>query len=188
MGNTSISIPVSSRLRMSRSKNVATRAGYLLVKTATLTPPPPCSPRQPLLAQPQLQREEHEDPLEQAATAERPPAGAVLGPAEGCEPLPHQGSAQRAARAGIRSEQQLVEDPVKVARDHDVERDAESLFGAAGDLRRQPAARQRTEHALAGPAVGLQGVGQREAQRYDVLVEQRDPHLDARPHAHHVDL
>src|SRR5438067_1425819 len=37
MGNTSSSTPASIRDRMSRSKNVATRAGYLLVKTASFT-------------------------------------------------------------------------------------------------------------------------------------------------------
>src|SRR3989449_3392072 len=37
IGNPSIPTPAATRARMSRSKNVATRAGYLLVKTANLT-------------------------------------------------------------------------------------------------------------------------------------------------------
>src|SRR6266704_2078442 len=72
MEKTSISTPTSSSARMSRSKNVATRAGYLLVKTASLTR----SPREPVLAQPQFEREDLEHPLVQPS----PTDGAATGP------------------------------------------------------------------------------------------------------------
>src|SRR6266487_2144855 len=55
MANTSSSTPASIRDRMSRSKNVATRAGYLLVKTASFT-----------LSSPPLRPNVQQDPCGQA--------------------------------------------------------------------------------------------------------------------------
>src|SRR5947199_9498342 len=80
MEKTSMATPTSSSARMSRSKNVATRAGYLLVKTASLTR----SPREPVLAQPPLEGEDLEHPLVQPSPTDRAPTGPgprVAGPA-----------------------------------------------------------------------------------------------------------
>src|SRR5689334_23661311 len=66
-GKTSSSTPASSRARMSRSKKVDTRAGYLLVNTASLIPGSPC---QLEVAHPQLKRQDREDALVQAAAAD----------------------------------------------------------------------------------------------------------------------
>src|SRR5436309_13240236 len=90
MEKTSMATPTSSSARMSRSKNVATRAGYLLVKTASLTR----SPREPVLAQPQLEGEDLEHPLVQPS----PTDGAATDPgpcvAELAQPTRHEARGQ----------------------------------------------------------------------------------------------
>src|SRR2546425_8362634 len=74
----SSSTPAAASACMSRSKNVETRAGYLLVKTASLIELRlPCSPREVVLAQPQLERQHHEDALVQAGPADAAAARAV---------------------------------------------------------------------------------------------------------------
>src|SRR2546427_339653 len=145
----------------------------------------PGSPREAVLTQPQLEREQGEDPLAEAAPA-HPSAGAAPAVAERSEPAVHERTVQHGARAGIPGKQEVVQGAVEIARHHHVERNAESLFGAPGDGSREPTTPQGPQHALADTSPGLESVGQRDPERDDFFVEHGHPHLDAGPHAHHV--
>src|SRR6266516_1184514 len=174
MEKTSISTPTSSSARMSRSKNVATRAGYLLVKTASLTR----SPREPVLAQPQFEREDLEHPLVQPSATD----GAAPGPgprvAELAQPARHEAGGQERPGAGSGTEQQIFEHHVKAGGEHDVERDREPVLGMGGHGLRQPASGELAQHDLTPAAVRLEAVRQCEPQRHQLLVEHGHPHLD----------
>src|SRR5437867_8408287 len=149
MEKTSMATPTSSSARMSRSKNVATRAGYLLVKTASLTR----SPREPVLAQPQLEGEDLEHPLVQSS----PTDGAATGPgprvAELAQPARHEAGGQDRPGAGTGPEQQVLEHGVKAGGEHDVERDGEPVLGMCGYGLRQPASGELAQHDLTPTAV-----------------------------------
>src|SRR5206468_10653302 len=147
----------------------------------------PGSPREAVLAQPQLEREHAEDPLAEATPAHGS-ADAAAAVAERGEPAADERAVQHGARAGIPGKQQVVQGAVETARQHHVERNAESLFRAPGDGSREPTTPQGPQHALACMSTGLESVGQRDPQRDDLLVEHGYPHLDAGPHAHHVHL
>src|SRR5436190_2065280 len=97
----------------------------------------PGSPREAVLAQPQLERQQGEDPLAEAAPAHES-AGAAPAVAERSEPAVHERTVQHGARAGIPGKQEVVQGAVETARHHHVERNAESLFGAPGDGSREP--------------------------------------------------
>src|SRR5437870_4612997 len=101
----------------------------------------PGSPREAVLAQPQLEREQGEDPLAEAAPAHQS-AGAAPAVAERSEPAVHERTVQHGARAGIPVKQEVVQGAMETARHHHVERNAESLFGAtARGSQRRPRAR-----------------------------------------------
>src|SRR5947199_10463694 len=125
MEKTSMATPTSSSARRSRSKNVARRGGYLLVKTASLTR----SPREPVLAQPQLEGEDLEHPLVQPS----PTDGAATGPgprvAELAQPARHEAGGQDRPGAGTGREQQVLEHRVNAGREHDVEPDGGPVPG-----------------------------------------------------------
>src|SRR2546427_8297876 len=119
----SSSTPAAASACMSRSKNVETRAGYLLVKTASLIELRlPCSPREVVLAQPQLERQHHEDALVQAGPADAAAARAVPRRAELTQPRRHLSAVEQLARPRRRGEQQVVQRHVRLLRDHHVER------------------------------------------------------------------
>src|SRR2546425_12727555 len=156
MEKTSISTPTSSSAPWSGPKTVATRAGYLLVKPASLTRPP----REPVLAQPQLEREDLEHPLVQPSATD----GAATGPgprvAELAQPARHEAGGQDRPRPGSGPEQQVFEHGVKAGGEHDVERDREAVLGVGGHGLRQPAGGELAQHDLTPAAVRLEAVRQ----------------------------
>src|SRR6266705_2155453 len=193
----SSSTPASSRPRMSRSKNVATRAGYLLVNTASLTRRSSARvrgrrglPRQPLLTQPELEREEHEHALIQAGPADRAacPTARLSCLAEQLQPGANEPPVEHVTGARVAREQEIVEHDVKVGRHHDVQWDREAVFGMGGDVGRKPTRGKLPQHDFAAAAVGLEPVRQHEAEGHEILVEERYADLDAGAHAPHVDL
>src|SRR2546422_8269675 len=101
----SSSTPAAASACMSRSKNVETRAGYLLVKTASLIELRlPCSPREVVLAQPQLERQHHEDALVQAGPADAAAARAVPRRAELTQPRRHLSAVERSEERRVGKE------------------------------------------------------------------------------------
>src|SRR5204863_2988051 len=130
----------------------------------------PGSPREAVLAQPQLEGEHREDSLVQAAPAHGS-AGAAAAVAERGEPAAHERTVQHGPCAGIPGEQEVFQRAVEAARYHHVEGDAESSFRTPGDGAREPATRQGAEHALAGTRAGLEAVGQGDPERDDLFVE-----------------
>src|SRR5882672_5739186 len=106
----SSSTPAAASACMSRSKNVETRAGYLLVKTASLIDLRlPRSPREVVLAQPQLERQHHEHALVQAGPADTAAPRAVPRRAELAQPRRDLCDVEEAARPCCRGQQQIVQ-------------------------------------------------------------------------------
>src|SRR6266513_6474996 len=118
----------------------------------------PGSPREAVLTQPQLERQHAEDPLVEATPAHGS-AGAAPALAERGEPAVDERTVQHGARAGIPGKQEVFQGAVETTRDHHVERNAESLFGAPGDGSREPTTPQGPQHALACTSAGLEPVG-----------------------------
>src|SRR5438309_8145864 len=147
----------------------------------------PGSPREALLAQPELEGEHGEDALVEATPAHGS-AGAPQPVTEPGEPAADERAVEHGTRASVAGKQQVLERAVETARHHHIERDAEAPFRARGDGAREPALCQGPQHALARAGPGLESVRQRDAERDDVLVEHGHPHFDAGPHAHHVDF
>src|SRR2546426_445404 len=180
MEKTSISTPTSSSARMSRSKNVATRAGYLLVKTASLTR----SPREPVLAQPQLERENFKDPLVQPSATDGTATGPGARVAELAQPARHEAGGQDRPRAGSGPEQQVFEHRVKAGGEHHVERDREAVLGMGGHGLRQPAGGELAQHDLTPAAVRLGAGPEGGAPPPQPSLRHGPPHRAARPHAY----
>src|SRR2546422_10060289 len=171
MEKTSISTLPSSSARMSRSKNVATRAGYLLVKPASLTPPP----REPVLGHPQLERENSKDPLVQPSATDGTATGPGPRVAELAQPARHEAGGQDRPRAGSGPEQQVFEHRVKAGGEHHVERDREAVLGMGGHGLRQPAGGELAQHDLTPAAVRLEAVRQGEPQGHQLPVGRGHP-------------
>src|SRR5438445_5859232 len=147
----SSSTPAAASACMSRSKNVETRAGYLLVKTASLIELRlPCSPREVVLAQPQLERQHHEDALVQAGPADAAAARAVPRRAELTQPRRHLSAVEQLARPRRRGEQQVVQRHVRLLRDHHVERHGKAVLGMGEDRK---STRLNSSHANISYAV-----------------------------------
>src|SRR5437870_11236645 len=139
----SSSTPAAASACMSRSKNVETRAGYLLVKTASLIELRlPCSPREVVLAQPQLERQHHEDALVQAGPADAAAARAVPRRAELTQPRRHLSAVEQLARPRRRGEQQGAQRPVRLLRAHHVERHARAALGTGPHRPGEPTCRE----------------------------------------------
>src|SRR5690242_15734327 len=127
----SSSMPAAASARMSRSKNVDTRAGYLLVKTASLMGAG--SPGELMLAQPQLQRQHREDALVQARPAQAAAPGAMAGGPKLREPRGDLRAVEQATRPRAGREQQVVQRRVDLRRHHHVERHREPVLGMGQD-------------------------------------------------------
>src|SRR6185437_6925236 len=126
----SSSTPAAASACMSRSKKVETRAGYLLVKTASLIDLRLSRlPREVVLAQPQLERQHHEDALIQAGPADTAAPCAVPRRAELAQPRRNLRDVEEPTRPRCRGEQQIVQRRVHLLRDHDVERHSEAVLG-----------------------------------------------------------
>src|SRR5216117_1529705 len=119
----SSSTPAATSACMSRSKKVETRAGYLLVKTASLIDLRlPRSPLEVVLAQPQLERQHHEHALVQAGPADTAAPRAVPRRAELAQPPRNLRGVEQPARSRHRRQEQIVQRRVHLLRDHHVER------------------------------------------------------------------
>src|SRR2546426_12427735 len=139
----SSSTPAAASACMSRWKTVETGAGYLLVKTASLIELRlPCSPREVVLAQPQLERQHHEDALVQAGPADAAAARAVPRRAELTQPRRHLSAVEQLARPRRRGEQQVVQRHVRLLRDHHVERHGKAVLGMGDHGAGKPTCRE----------------------------------------------
>src|SRR5213078_4636289 len=155
----SSSTPAATSACMSRSKKVETRAGYLLVKTASLIELRlPCSPREVVLAQPELERQHHEHALVQAGPADTAAPRAVPRRAELAQPGRDLRDVEEPARPRHRGQQQIVQRHVRLLRYHHVERHGKAVLGMGDDGAGKPACRELAQHELARAAVGLERV------------------------------
>src|SRR6185437_14109386 len=95
----------------------------------------------------------------------------LLGLFQRGQPLPDQGGVEKRSGAGGGGQQQVLEHRIESGRNHDVQRNAETMLGMGDDSRRQPTRRQRAKYPLAGASVSLEAMGEAKSQSYDVLVQ-----------------
>src|SRR5688572_30679718 len=91
-------------------------------------------------------------------------AGESVRIAELSEPAPHNPGLNEAGGAGTGPPQQITDSLVELGLYHDVQRNGEPVLRVLCDLWRQPLLGHIAQDQLAGPAIGLERVGQRERE------------------------
>src|SRR4051794_25317697 len=107
----------------------------------------------------------------QTFTTDRSPRQSIA-TAELAEPASDNPGLEEASGAGFGTAQQVPDSLVELDVYHDVQRNGESVLRVARDLWRQPLLSQIAQHQLAGAAIGLERVGQRERECDEILVQQ----------------
>src|SRR5438094_5490 len=134
-----------------------------------------------MLPHPQLEREDDEHPLVQAAPTDGAEVMPVPGATECVQPLPDHLRGEEAAGARVPREEEVGEDLVKGVGHHHVHGNREPVLGMRGDDGREPPVGEGAQYLLAGGAVGFEAMRQREPEGDDILVQSRVQPASALP-------